>query len=185
MTADIIILRHAQTSINSTIPVTEWNITNRGMQDAQSIADTGVFDNVLSIYSSPEKKALSTAHTFAKRLGLDVITKSGLAELDRGSEFHESKEHYIRCVNSVLSFPPEQVEGWESTQHALERFSQTIENIELEEEYSLIVSHGIVMSLYFAECQNIREKSFQRWMNLPFLAWGKISQGKVLKDIVY
>ncbi len=184
MTADLIILRHAQTTIDFATPVSEWNITNRGMQDAQSIADTGVFDNVLRIYSSPEKKALSTAIPFAKRLGINVISKSGLAELDRGNEFHESKEQYVRCVNSVLSFPPEQVEGWESPHHALERFSQTIENIELEDEQSLIVSHGIVMSLYFADCLNIREKSFQRWKNLTFLAWGKISQRQVLKDIV-
>ncbi len=184
MAGRTIILRHAETAIDRATPAINWHLTEDGRFRSYSHAETGIFDDVTSIYSSSEQKAISTVMPFAQRLGLEVETLYNLNELDRGLGPSLSKDEYLRNVRDVLSFPSRPVEGWENPEDALSRFRNAIESISHNDIDVLVISHGLVMSLYFAECLGQRKLAFERWRKLEFLSWGAISSGKVLKDIV-
>jgi len=76
--------------------------------------------------------------------------------------------------------------GWETALHALCRFTGVLEEIASEEEDRriLIVSHGCVLSLYFADLLNSLDNVYERWRKIRFCSWGKVESGKVLKDII-
>ena len=53
-----------------------------------------------------------------------------------------------------------------------------------EVENILIVSHGIVLTLYFAKLMDMMEVAYQRWVQLKFLSYGIVEDGVVKQDIV-
>ncbi|MHA2425530.1 MAG: histidine phosphatase family protein [Candidatus Thorarchaeota archaeon] len=184
MSARIVILRHAETKLDLTTPAENWLLTDEGMKKSQDLADTGVFDNVDRIFTSNEYKTLSTALPIAERLDLEITQIPSLSELYRGSSPLLSNEEYILRIDDILAFPPKQVEGWEHPEDALQRFTVTIEDISNEGTNILVVSHGLVISLYFTQCLGQRDIAFERWKKLSFLSWGIVSNGKIVKDIV-
>ncbi|MFW9909487.1 MAG: histidine phosphatase family protein [Candidatus Thorarchaeota archaeon] len=178
-------LRHAETMLELSIPTRNWALSEAGMASARAVAESGVFDNVSSIYSSTECKAIETARPIAERLNLDINTDSRLDELNRGTGSTDSFTNYHSLVEQILSFPPILVVGWEDPSLALKRFQSAIEDISKKESRrALVVSHGIVITLFFSHLLSIRASAFHRWFQLRFLDWGEISQGYVTKDIV-
>ena len=79
-------------------------------------------------------------------------------------------------------------ETQESFDHALERFNQGIRDVTLRfpKGKILIVSHGTILTLYFAQLQGDLEngeKLYQRWVNLQFGAVGVIKNGRITQNI--
>lgn len=68
---------------------------------------------------------------------------------------------------------------------ALERFKTGIAKLEEENEGQtiLVITHGTVLTLYFAEQTGKWERIFDRWKRLPFCAIGLVENGKVVKDL--
>ena len=78
------------------------------------------------------------------------------------------------------------IEGWESAHNALTRFQKIIEEIDMKysDKRILIVSHGIVLTLYFVKLLEIPSNEFfSRWKSLLFCDWGVVKEGKVIKDM--
>ena len=183
MNQEITILRHAETEIVSTTPIQDWHLTEDGTRRSQELAETGVFDHIEHIFTSNEYKAHYTALPIAERLGLKIVHVPTISELFRGSPLL-SNEEYISRVGMILSYPPKHVDGWEDPDEALSRFKNAIDEIAQKGDNILVVSHGLVMSLYFSELLGLREMAFNRWKQLKFLSWGIVTNGEVLKDIV-
>jgi broad specificity phosphatase PhoE len=59
-------------------------LTSQGLLQARSIAESLASEGILTIYSSPRRRALRTAQVIAERLGLTPIVMDGLAEADFG-----------------------------------------------------------------------------------------------------
>ncbi|MFW9919955.1 MAG: histidine phosphatase family protein [Candidatus Thorarchaeota archaeon] len=179
------ILRHAQTRIDQARPAHEWHLSPEGVVAANELAHSLVFKNIDCIYASAEPKAQETAKPFSELFDLRINTHSGLNELYRGEDTSLSQDEYLSNIRCILQFPPIQVEGWESPALALSRFANAVSDIESEEYDSvLIVSHGLVLSLFFSSLLNIHESLYERWRKLRFLSWGQISNGIVLRDLV-
>ena len=79
-----------------------------------------------------------------------------------------------------------EVDGGESGRNALNRFKIGIEKLEEENNGKtiLVVTHGTVMSLYFAELLNELPNAFLRWQKLKFCALGEVENNKVVVDII-
>ena len=75
--------------------------------------------------------------------------------------------------------------GWETANHALERFKKAIKEIDdkYENKKILICAHGTVMTLYFAYLQDKLKDLFSRWKGLGFCDYGIIKDNKIIKDI--
>lgn len=184
MLTRIVILRHAETQLDMVTSASEWILSEEGVSSCKAMANSGVFSDIEAIYSSSEPKAIMTAEPFSNKLGLTVKSLSELKELDRG-EIFLSNDGYLEAVRSSLSFPVKEVQGWEHPEIALQRFGNVISSISMSNyKRVLVVSHGLVISLFLALHLNAREDAFDRWKRLKFLSWGEIIGNTMLRDIV-
>ncbi|MFX0044435.1 MAG: histidine phosphatase family protein [Candidatus Hermodarchaeota archaeon] len=185
VTTLIHLLRHAETKLDPGVPADRWHISEVGAGSAQVLASSGVFDNVDMIVTSAEDKAYETALPIAKRIDADITRNSSFNELNRGTGPFTSHEEYLERVHSALSVPESSICGWETAANALRRFEQGIHNIESETAARslLLVSHGLVLSLYFAHLLGT-EEVYKRWRRLDFCSWGTVRNSRVVKDIV-
>ena len=186
MNNKLIFLRHAKTKKDKEIPVSNWDLTEDAYQATQEMANTGIFDKTDIFISSTEKKAFLTIKPFADRKKQEVIQIEELSDLNRDSGKVMPKEDYDRLKVKIFENLDYTEFGWETCNHALERFKKAIEEInkKYENKTILIGSHGTVMTLFFSEKANALDNIFPRWKSLGFLDYGIIENRKVTKDIV-
>jgi broad specificity phosphatase PhoE len=182
----IYFLRHAETTIDPSLPAREWSITPDGLQRARELAKSDAFCKIEGIVYSSEKKARQTADAFAEELDVDIYEIPELGELRRQhGEFLSNKE-YRYMVRETLMDWDHNVRGWESGAEALHRFAEGVKriNIMFYSRNILVVSHGLVLTLYFCQLRNFQSIAFERWTQMQFLAWGLVRDGRVLIDIL-
>ena len=108
-------------------------------------------------------------------------------ELNRGNDFKDSQKEYEDTISKVFLQMNSKVGQWESAHNALIRFQKIVEEIDMRYNGKkiLIVSHGIVLTLYFVKLLDIPSNElFSRWKSLLFCDWGVVKEGEVIKDIV-
>jgi broad specificity phosphatase PhoE len=178
-------LRHAETSWDRTTPPVKWILSERGKRDADQLALSGIFNHIAVIIASCEEKAFQTALPIAERLGKEITSFVELNDLYKGESVLEG-DKFFKAVESCLKNPRESLNGWETASRALERSSTKIDEIDsaYDGKNILIVSHGCVLSLYFARTLGKMDEVYERWRVTPFCARGIIKNGKVVKDIV-
>ncbi|MGY5854795.1 MAG: histidine phosphatase family protein [Candidatus Thorarchaeota archaeon] len=178
-------LRHAETQIDPDHPVITWELTEKGLEQTRNLADSGVFDSIDFIVTSEERKAITTAEPIALRLGIEISPYPAFNELDRGDDF-TSREQYLADVRATFDDFNSLASGWESAADVLKRFQKGVRYLENQHKSKrmLIVSHGLVLTLYFASILGVMNLCFQRWSKLKFLAYGIIENGRITRDIV-
>ncbi len=180
----IYLLRHAETFPDLDDPSKEWCLTPDGVASSKHLASQSVFNDVRAIYSSTESKAIDTARPIAESIGLPILTKNCLCELQRGLPL-SSNEEYESVVREMFERLEPVLEDWEHPLQALNRFQVCVDAIQKESdaETVLIVSHGLVLTLYFASLLK-SEDYFHRWKSLSFLAYGSVVDGTIEQDII-
>lgn len=169
-----IFLRHALTTIDKSQPAEKWVISDTGIEEICSVVSSGKFDDVDVIISSSEKKAIQTAFYLSERIDKEINLNPNLRELERGQEFIETQEDYETRVWRIFNNPSECSFGWETAKGALGRFKRGISR--LESTYSdkkiFIVSHGIILTLFFADYYNWdSKKAFNQWKEFAFCSY--------------
>ncbi|NOX71557.1 MAG: histidine phosphatase family protein, partial [Candidatus Micrarchaeota archaeon] len=156
MNNTIIFLRHAETKKDAAIPVSKWVLTERGKRCAKELAESGIFDDVDVIIVSGEMKSYQTALPFSYKTDKKIIRMPELNEINRDASGLMSKEEYDEMKRKIFEDLDFTDLGWESARHALERFASAIRMIDkyYVDKKILIVSHGTVMTLYFAHLQD-------------------------------
>jgi broad specificity phosphatase PhoE len=186
MTNSLYFLRHAATKVNLSKPAREWPITKNGVILAKELATSEKFSEINGIIHSSEVKAKQTAEAFAEGLDIQMYQLSGLDELARNHEGRLNDEEYRERVHRALSEPENGVLGWESANSALKRFEDAVKKVDImfHQKNVLIVSHGLVLTLYFCKLKGLQGIAYERWKQLKFLAWGLVRDGRALVDIV-
>ncbi|MCD6522724.1 MAG: histidine phosphatase family protein [Candidatus Diapherotrites archaeon] len=82
----LIFLRHAEVEIDKNKPISEWPLSDYGKRHAETVANSGIFDDVDVIISSAERKAYQTAEPIARRIGKNIIQYKELNKLDRDKD---------------------------------------------------------------------------------------------------
>ncbi|MFX1254124.1 MAG: histidine phosphatase family protein [Promethearchaeota archaeon] len=181
-------LRHAQTTIDLNRPTKEWILSEIGINQCRKLASSNIFPKIDVIICSTEKKTALTAQPFAELLDKPIFTHIGLNEIgsDRPplQNTQEFEKLRLKCFEN-LNYAEY---GWESNRNALKRFKLAIEeiNAQYNDKTILIVSHGTILSLYFADLLGIINRGteiFKRWKQLDFCVWGLVINNKVIKDI--
>lgn len=179
-------LRHAETMIDPTIKISEWELSEIGKEQAKELAHLEIFQNFNFIFSSPERKAIETIEPLAKKLGKEIMILDDLRELERDlGKYLDSREEYRKIVKMALENRDYNFNNWERASIALERFEKEIKKIDQQYQKSkiLIVSHGLVLSLYFAKKRKVLNFVFDRWKKTGFCDYGIIKESKIIKDI--
>lgn len=182
----LIFLRHAKTQIDKEIPIAEWDLSKEGYKQAESIKNINELQDVDIIISSNEKKAYLTVKPLAEKLGKGIIKVKELGEIYRGDAGALSKKEYEQMKVKIFQDLNFTDLGWETANHALNRFKEAVENInkKYNNKKILISSHGTVMTLYFVYLQDKLDNLMERWKSLEFGAYGIVKNKKVIKDIV-
>jgi broad specificity phosphatase PhoE len=181
----IIFFRHAKTAID--LKKKEWELSEEGKRETREMIQPEGFKGVDLIITSEEKKAIQTAEILNEKLQKEIIETMGLEELHRKGKMITSKQRYEEIVKKVLEEPQYRFQEWETSAEALKRFESAIKK--LKEKYSeqtiLIVSHGIVLTLYFGKLLDCSTKElFRRWKKLTFNAYGITEKGMIMEDII-
>jgi broad specificity phosphatase PhoE len=186
MNNTLVFLRHAATKKDKEIPVSEWILTEEGKDDALKLIDDEYLLDFDVIITSTEKKAYQTAKPLADKLGKEIRQIKELSELNRDSGELMTKEEYDKMKVKIFEDMNYTDFGWETTQHALDRFKKAVDKVEKEYDGKkiLIVAHGTVMTLYFAFLQNKLDSLMERWKGLGFCDYGIVKNNQVVKDIV-
>ena len=186
MSNSLYFLRHAETKLRHDIPVREWNLTRAGRQSTLELAESQVFSKIEGIIHSSEKKAKQTADIIAKTLAVETYELPELDELRRNHNGLLTNDEYRARVRLTLIDWEKNVPDWESGEDALSRFMEGVRriNIMFHSKNILVVSHGLVLTLYFSALTHFWKIAFERWAQLKFLSWGLVRDDKVLIDIV-
>jgi broad specificity phosphatase PhoE len=160
-------------------------VTPAGLQQTRELATSEVFDKIEGIVHSSEGKARQTADIFAEKLHVDLYELAEFDELHRQQDALSSNEYRAR-VRAALTNWDKSVPGWESGGDALRRFAEGVKriNIMFYSRNILVVTHGLVLTLYFCELRNFQSIAYERWTQMPFLAWGLVRDGRVLIDLI-
>ena len=185
MSNSLYFLRHAETKIKPEVPAREWNLTKVGRLSTQELVESQTFDKIDGIIHSSEKKAKQTANYFAKAFNVETYELPEIDELKRNHEGTLTNEEYRARVRATLTNWEHNEPGWESGETALSRFKEGVRriNIMFHDMNILVVSHGLVLTLFFSDLTNLRNIAYERWAQLKFLSWGLVRDNRVLIDI--
>ncbi|NVM19052.1 MAG: histidine phosphatase family protein [Candidatus Lokiarchaeota archaeon] len=182
----LILVRHAETNVDEHTKISKWLLTEKGQKDAINLFNLDLFDDVDIIITSDEEKANQTAYPLSKRLHKEIIREKDLNEIlrDQG-RYLKTKAEYFNTMKLCMENRNQSYNNWEPANKALNRFSKKIQ--EIDSKYSnmkiLIVAHGGVINLYFAEIIGQLDKVFERIFTNTFCDYGIIQNKNVIKDI--
>ena len=74
------LIRHATAAIQPNVPDHEWPISDRGIEQARTLAETVRTWGLQALYASRQPKAQSTAAVIGEIIGLPVNVVDGLEE---------------------------------------------------------------------------------------------------------
>jgi broad specificity phosphatase PhoE len=158
---------------------TEWNKFERfrgrvdieldetGRRQAEAAAEKIAQWEVEAIYSSPLKRAMTTAQSIADRLGLTVQPLEGIIDMDfgewQGLPISETKEKY-GALFDLWRHRPEQLEipGAETLEDVRKRVVATIDDVVAahEDQTIAVVSHRVVCKVLLCHLLGLDNSHF-------------------------
>ncbi len=185
MKTKIIFLRHADTKKDPSVNAALWQLSDDGKKQATEVAENVEINSVDIIYTSKEPKTLLTIEPLNEKILKEVISSPSFNEVKRGDKFLSDEDFKKEKALQLTDLSYKAFNG-ESGIEALQRFkdgiSKTIE--ENKGKTILIVSHGTILNIYFADILNINENIIERWKKTDFCAYGITEDNVVTKDIV-
>lgn len=148
----IILVRHGQTTWNVEMKYqgqTDIHLTERGIMQAQMVADRLANEPVSAIYSSDLSRAFFTAGAIASKHNLQVIAVPELREINfgewEGLTYTNINSGWPITMNKLFTSPQDvQIPGGESFPELKERASKALDKIvdNHADETIVVVSHG-------------------------------------------
>ncbi|MCZ7553792.1 MAG: hypothetical protein B6D39_08800 [Anaerolineae bacterium UTCFX2] len=149
------------------------HLNDKGRAQAQALAEKLADAPVKAIYSSPLERALETAQPIAARLGLEVVQREGLTELDMGDWTEQKVKGLARLKawKTVQQTPSRMtIPGGESFVQAQFRITQELDWLaaqHAEKEILVCVSHSDPIKLAVAYFLGLSLDLFQRMQVAP------------------
>ncbi len=180
------LVRHGETVVDKDEPVSKWKLSTRGLLQAEMLAKDRELSKADIIISSSEAKAYETAFPLARKLDKEIDRYSAFDELKRDRGGFLKKETFDFAVKYAVKNPDRSKFSWEKAGSALERFTAKIQELDLayNSRNIVIVSHGIVLNMYFAALLGRLHEAYERLQRTRFCDYGIVKDSKVVKDIV-
>lgn len=189
MNNKIYFIRHADKVKDRNKPTNDWPLSETGIKQAQELADSNKFKDIDLIYSSDIERAYQTAKPIADKLRKNVERCKELNELymDDGEILFD--DEFRKAIDDTLTHLYTSFHGWEPAHNALERFSKKIEEIDKEhdEKNILIVSHNIVIVLFFSKLLDKLDHVRERGLIIKDSYYnyiGIVQNEKVIQDVI-
>ena len=180
----LIFLRHAHTQKNPLVNATKWDLSAEGKQQAENLCKMPIMNYVDVIYVSEEQKTLLTVELLKNKINKIPKTLSFFNEVKRGDKFLTKEEFESEKTKQLTDLNYLAFDG-ESGMEALARFKQGVDLVTKENSNKtiLIVTHGTILNIYFANLLNTYGELKNRWDRTTFCAIGVVQNNKVIQDI--
>ena len=166
----LVLVRHAQPEIDSTLDAREWQLSIQGKRQSETLAESLREYDPTVVITSDESKAVQTGTIIAQRLSVSQETIADLYEHDRrGVPFFSEKGSFEELVARLFLEPQRLVFGNETGDQAYDRFAAAIEQVlkNYPEGNVVVVTHGTVLTLYVSRKVGLEPVSFWRSLGLP------------------
>ena len=168
----LILIKHASPLVIPGTSPEKWNLSDKGRESCNALADSLREFQPATIVSSTEPKAIETAQLVAAQLKIDTSTAENLHEHDRSNVPHMRSGEFISHMEVFFRKRHERVLGRETAHEAEERFAGAVDAVLARHADGnvAVVSHGTVIALYLA--RHGGKKPFELWreMGLPSFA---------------
>ncbi|RLJ09247.1 MAG: hypothetical protein DRP13_00545 [Candidatus Aenigmatarchaeota archaeon] len=141
----IIFIRHFKPKIDKSRPITEWELDDDAILEMEQRISKINFKNIEKVFTSPEKKALTTAKFIANNLNIRLIVTDNLKEVDR-SKTGFIEGDYKQIVKDYFTAHNFKYE-WEPLEKVKERIKRFLITIKDEGNDIVVVSHGMYLSI--------------------------------------
>ncbi len=183
-TTKLIFLRHAHTKKDPLLNAAKWALSEEGTEQAVLVSGMQIMDQVDVMYISEEQKTFLTIEPLAIKLNKKPQPLSFFNEVKRGDKFLTKEEFEGEKLKQLTNLDYHAFDG-ESGNEALERFKGGIETVTKANPNKtiLIVTHGTVLNIYFADLLNSYDELQDRWDRTDFCAIGIVENDSVIQDI--
>lgn len=190
-----IFIRHARSIQNKKVGPSLWTISEEGKIDILKLSEEPEIQKIEVLYSSTELKAQLTAKNLVNALHKNnfppVQLDERLKEVDRDNGlFYPTEEEFKQAVKRGFLHKEKSYDNWEPAANALTRFNEFMNGLlkqdDLQNKTVGIVSHGTIMSLYFAKVGGYYDNPdliYQKWSQTTFCGWGIIVDNKIVRDL--
>ena len=180
----LIFLRHAHTQKDPLVNVAKWGLSEDGKQQAKKVSEMPIMNFVDVICVSEERKTFLTVELLAKKLNKKPQPFPFFNEVKRGDKFLTKEEFELEKVKQLTNLSYAAFDGETGTE-ALARFKTGIDFVVRENKNKtiLIVTHGTILNIYFANLLNAYNELPDRWDRTIFCTVGVVENGKVIQDI--
>lgn len=162
--ARLYLVRHALTRPDPAQPAAGWALDPAGSADLARMASLPHWGGVGRIVSSPEPKALLTAEAIRSRHELPPA-----ATFDDLREIHKAgwTDRHDEVMAEFFREPGRPaLPGWETASDALARFSACVDWLVAKGGDLILVSHGVVLSLYLADLLGQSHVRYDDWRSI-------------------
>jgi len=150
-------------------PASDWRLGALGRRRSELVAARLQDLSPSVVWCSREPKAVETAEIVAASFGVPVQVADGLEEHHRHNvPFYPTPDEFESAVERFFCNPGRLVLGSETAEQARDRMSAAIDDIvESDQQDSIVVTHGTVMTLYVASIVDVAPMCFWRRLGLP------------------
>lgn len=181
----IVLVRHAAVEVEPAVLPSLWQLSDQGRAAARALARERLWRPIERIFTSPELKAMETAHIIAGPNGMTVTAVEDLHEVVRPANQWFGEDYpggYAAAVRDYLSAPERATHGWEPPAAAQQRIRACIDYLQAWEPRGFAVAgHGQTLSLYLASVTGIDAREIWPTIGLPDYAVVDPVRGRLIR----
>jgi broad specificity phosphatase PhoE len=177
MPKTVYLVRHPETTVDPRLPSTDWVLSGQGVRQLESLLALRFWRAARHVFTSTELKTVVVGESAQYRFGAPHTQHAELAELRRSMLLPQ--EEFLDRMRKVFEHRSEPADGWESAASGLRRIKVfLLETVARVQPPTVVVSHGVVLSLLRADLLGRPRVEFDDWRALPFGAVAKIDVEK-------
>ena len=163
--AKLFVVRHAQVTVDFSIPPSEWRISMEGIDATKELALKESWSDVSRIYHSPESKAMATAEIISEFSGIPTMCMDDLRELHIPAI--QSEYEFLRRVGEYLGGARDpEFEDWDEATKRIVHGVQRIVTM-ANGSSAAMVSHGRILTVLFSHILKRRSR-VDEWKSIRF-----------------
>ncbi|WP_170481736.1 histidine phosphatase family protein [Ruegeria arenilitoris] len=145
----LIVISHPEVVVTPGSPITEWGLSDLGLERAKTFARSSVMSSVGAIWSSCERKTLETASVLARMHNLKPNSDHRLGENDRSATGFLPIGQFEAAADAFFAAPGSSFRGWETANAAQKRIVEAVTSIVKVHDFKDLglVTHGAVGTL--------------------------------------
>lgn len=156
-------ITHPNVVIDRKVPVTQWPLSQVGLNRMKVGLTQPWLSDISSIYCSTEQKAIDGAKIISDYLSINYTQVLSLGENDRSSTGFLPLNDFETAADIFFAKPEQSFRGWETAVEAQTRVVEAVKSIAVSDQSQgsiAIVSHGAVGTLLYCylSCKPISRK---------------------------